>query len=422
MSKKILVTISLIILILGILPLKSNAVVPIDSAYIYATKKTERILMWNGLQIRTHMAVYNKDGVEYPAYCMNRDLPGVEIGFSQTVDVNSLVSDVMVWRAIINGYPYKTIEELGCQTEEEAYLATKQAVYSMLTNRDISEYSAIGESGERCLNALKQIAAAARSSNEIKVSSELKINQINSLWQIDNIDNKYISQEFSVSASAGFSTYKIELSNANIEGIKVTDLNNNEKTEFNYNEKFKILMPVTNITEDGNFTINVSGKVATKPVLYGKSRDAGLQNYAITGYTYEDGTGSKKVYYTKNDTKIIIVKKDEQGQNYLEGVEFDLLDKNKNIIHTGLTTDENGKIEINNLLPGTYYIQETRTLEGYNIYDKLIKVELELNETSTINIINTEEKPNIEINKTYTENTVKNTNTNTVVKLPKTGM
>ena len=422
MSKKILITIILSILIIGTMPLKSNAVVPIDSAYIYATKKTERILMWNGLQIRTHMAVYNKDGVEYPAYCLNRDLPGVEIGFSQTVDVHSFVSDVMVWRAIINGYPYKTIEELGCQTEEEAYLATKQAVYSMLTNRDISEYSAIGESGERCLNALKQIAAAARNSNEVKLSSELKINQINSLWQIDNIDNKYVSQEFSVSANAKINTYKIELTNVNIEGLKLTDINNNEKNEFEYNEKFKILIPVKNITQDGDFSINTYGKVATKPVLYGKSRDAGLQNYAITGYTYEDGSGSQKVYYTKNDTKIIILKKDEDNQKYLKDVEFNLLDENKNIIYTGLITDENGKIEINNLLPGTYYIQETRTLEGYNIYDKLIKVELELNETSTINVINTEEKPNIEINKTYSENTVKNTNTNTVVKLPKTGM
>ncbi len=422
MSKKILITIILIILIVGVVPLKSNAVVPIDSAYVYATKKTERILMWNGLQIRTHMAVYNKDGVEYPAYCMNRDLPGVEIGFSQTVDVDSFVNNVMVWRAIINGYPYKTIEELGCKTEEEAYLATKQAVYSMLTNRDISEYSAIGESGERCLNALKQIAAAARSSNEVKVSSELKINQTNSLWEIDKIDNNYVSQEFSVSANAGFDTYKIELSDVNVEGIKITDLNNNENSEFKYNEKFKILIPVTNITNDGSFAINAYGKVATKPVLYGKSRDASLQNYAITGYTYEDGTGAKKVYYAKNDTKIVIVKKDENNQNYLQGVEFNLLDENKNIIYTGLTTDENGKIEIDNLLPGTYYIQETRTLEGYNLYDKLIKVELELNETSTINVINTQEKSNIEVNKTYTENTVKNTNSNSVVKLPKTGM
>lgn len=422
MNKKILTTIILIILIIGIIPLKSSAAVPIDSAYIYANKKTDGLLRWNGLGIHTHMAVYNNNGKEYPAYCLNRELPGVEMGFSQTVDVSNLVSDVMVWRAIINGYPYKTISQLGCKTEEEAYLATKQAVYCMLTNRDVNEYSAIGESGERCLKALKQIVTAARNSKEVKLSSELKINQINSLWEIDNMDNKYVSQEFSISANAGVNEYKIELANVNVEGIKLTDLNNNEKSEFNYSEKFKILIPVTNITEDGNFTINVSGKVTTKPVLYGKTRDASLQNYAITGYTYEDGTGSKKVYYTKNDTKIVIVKKEEKNQNYLQGVEFDLLDENKNAIYTGLTTDENGKIEIDNLLPGRYYIKETRTLEGYNLYEELIEVDLELNETSTINVINTEEKPNIEINKTYTENTVKNRNTNTVVKLPKTGM
>lgn len=422
MNKKILVTIILIILTIGIIPLQSSAVIPINSAYIYADKKTDTILKCDGYYIYADMAVYKKDGKEYPAYCLNRELPGVEVGFSQTVDVSSLISNVTIWRAIVNGYPYKSVSELGCKTKEEAYLATKQAVYSILLNRTGNEYTALNESGERCLKAIKQILYAARNSNEVKVSSELKINQLNSLWRIDSIDNKYISQEFTVSANAKIDTYKIELANVNVEGIKLADLNNNEKSEFKYNEKFKILIPATNIIEDGNFTINVSGKVETKPVLYGKSRDAGLQNYALTGYTYEDGTGSKKVYYTKNNTKIVIVKKDEKSQNDLKGVEFDLLDENKNVIHTGLTTDENGKIEINNLLPGTYYIQETRTLEGYNLYDKLIKVELELNETSTINVINTEEKPNTEINKTYTENTVKNTNTNTVVKLPKTGM
>ena len=38
MNKKILTTIILIILIIGIIPLKSSAAVPIDSAYIYANK------------------------------------------------------------------------------------------------------------------------------------------------------------------------------------------------------------------------------------------------------------------------------------------------------------------------------------------------------------------------------------------------
>ena len=154
MKKKISIIFTLIVILISLIPMKANAVTPIDSAYIYANKKTDALLMWNGLRIHTHMAVYKKDGVEYPAYCMNRELPGVEIGFSQTLDVNNVINNVKVWRAIINGYPYKSISELGCATEEEAYLATKQAVYSMLTNRDVNEYSAIGESGERCLNAL----------------------------------------------------------------------------------------------------------------------------------------------------------------------------------------------------------------------------------------------------------------------------
>lgn len=422
MKKKITIITIILVILAGIIPIKSNAVVPIDSAYIYANKKTDGLLMWDGMKIHTHMAVYKKDGKEYPAYCLDRDLPGVEIGFSQTVDITDVISNVKVWRAIINGYPYKTVSELGCNSVEEAYLATKQAVYCMLTNRDVDEYTAIGESGKRTLNALKQIVNKARSSNVNKVSANLTINQENSLWKIDSIDNNYVSQTFSVSANAGFDSYEVEIKNLDIEGAKIVDKNNKEKQEFNSEEIFKILIPVTNITKDGNFTINVSGKVATKPVFYGKTRDASLQSYAITGYTYEDGTGSKKVYYTENDTKLIINKKDEYGKNNLQGVEFELLDENKNALYTELKTDENGQIIIDNLLPGTYYIKETKTLEGYEIYDKLIKVELELNETATINVINSEEEPNIKTEKKESENTVKQSNTEKVVKLPKTGM
>lgn len=425
MKKKISIIISLIVILINLVPIRSTAMTSIDTAYIYATKKTDGLLIWNELGIHTHMAVYKVNGKEYPAYCMNRDLPGVEIGFSQTVDVNKLINNVMVWRAIINGYPYKTITELGCKSKEEAYLATKQAVYCMLTNRDVNEYSAnseYGESATRTLNALKQIVKDARTSNATKVSSELTINQKNSLWQIDSIDNKYVSQTFSVSANASFSKYIVEIKNLDIEGVKITDKNNNEKKEFKSNEEFKILIPTTNITKDGNFTINVSGEVATKPVLYGESRDSSLQNYALTGYTYEDGTGTKKVYYTKNCTKIIIVKKDNIGKNTLEGVEFELLDEDKNVLYTGLTTNKKGQIEINNLLPGTYYIRETRTLEGYELYNKLIKVKLDLNEEATINVINSEEEPNIEVENKKTETTVKNSKSEVQVKLPKTGM
>lgn len=440
MKKKISIIIILIVILISLIPMRTNAVSPIDTAYIYANKKTDGLLMWNGLKIHTHMAVYKKDGKEYPAYCMDRELSGVEMGFSQTVDVNNVINNVKVWRAIINGYPYKSISELGCVTEEEAYLATKQAVYCMLTNRDVNEYSAIGESGQRCLNALRQIVTSARNSSASKPSSELKIKQQNTLWKIDNIDNQYVSQMFNVTADAGFDEYTVEIKNLNVEGAKITDKNNIEKTEFKSTEEFKILIPITNILQDGNFTVNVYGQVATKPVFYGQTRDQNLQSYALTGYTYEEGDGAKKVYYTKNETKILIVKKDETETKKLQGVQFELLDNEQNILYTGLTTNENGEIEISNLLPGVYYIRETRTLEGYNLYNKLIKLELDLNEKTTVNIINSEEEPKITITNIETEMSVenskseieiqesqsninvKNEENKITVKLPKTGM
>lgn len=427
MRKKLISIISIIVILIGLVPISSKAVVPIDTAYIYANKKTNGLLMWKGLRIHTHLAVYKKDGKEYPAYCMNRELPGVEIGRTQTVDVKQLVNNVMVWRAIINGYPYKSISELGCNTEEEAYLATKQAVYCMLTNRDVNEYSAIGEAGERTLNALKTIVNNARNSNQTKVSSELTVNEQEKLWKIDDLDGKYISKTFSVTANTSMSKYTVNVKNLKIEGYKLVDQNNKEKTEFTNSEKFKILIPIQEVKQDGNFSIEVSAQVATKPVFYGESRDSGLQSYALTGYTYEEGTGSKKVYYTKNETKIIITKTDDKTGKKLEGVEFELLDKDKNKIYTEITTNKDGMAIIDNLLPGIYYVKETRTLEGYQLYSKLIKVELELNEETTVNVINSEEEPEIYKEEKKTELAVKEEQSGikvkeTVQKLPKTGM
>ena len=427
MRKKLISIISIIVILIGLIPISSKEAVPIDTAYIYANKKTNGLLMWNGLKIHTHMAVYKKDGKEYPAYCMNRELPGVEIGRSQTVDVKQLVNNTKIWRAIINGYPYKSISELGCNTEEEAYLATKQAVYCMITNRDVNEYSAIGEAGERTLNALRTIVNNARNSNQTKVSSELTVNEQEKLWKIDSLDGEYISKTFSVTANTSMSKYKVNVKNLNIEGYKLVDQNNKGKTEFTNSEKFKILIPIQEVKQDGNFSIEVSAQVATKPVFYGESRDSGLQSYALTGYTYEDGTGSKKVYYTKNETKIIITKTDDKTGKKLEGVEFELLDKDQNKIYTEITTNKDGIATIDNLLPGIYYIKETRTLEGYQLYSKLIKVELELNEETTVNVINSEEEPEIYKEEKKTELAVKEEQSSikvkeTVQKLPKTGM
>jgi len=70
-------------------------------------------------------------------------------------------------------------------------------------------------------------------------------------------------------------------------------------------------------------------------------------------------------------------------------------------------------------LPGKYYIQETRTLAGYRIYDKLIELEIELNETAKFNINNEKTEVIIEEEKNETETTV--VNKQKEVTLPVTG-
>ena len=72
---------------------------------------------------------------------------------------------------------------------------------------------------------------------------------------------------------------------------------------------------------------------------------------------------------------IKLIKTDGHKKTPLEGVEFDLLDSEKNVTGS-YKTDENGEIFIDNLEIGTYYIQETKTLKGYKLTDELIQIEL----------------------------------------------
>ena len=82
--------------------------------------------------ITTTYTTYSEGGKEYPAYCVNREHPGVGELDGYTVDVNASVTDVLgdvrIWRTIINGFPYKSASELGVANDLEAFQATKQAV------------------------------------------------------------------------------------------------------------------------------------------------------------------------------------------------------------------------------------------------------------------------------------------------------
>ena len=375
----------------------------INVANIYSIGDCGNLLTYKGGTVKVSYVQYIQDGVEYPAYCMDKTKPGAETT-PYTVSIQNAIQDVGLWRRIVNGYPYKTIQELGVVNKEEAFTATKQAIYCYIHGNNPDDYGAIGEAGERTLNAMKKIISDAQNSSEIKISSTLTINKNDDEWKQDENEKNYLSKTYTISAGSTIEKYKITLTKENSQdlgGLKLTDTSNQERTEFSPNEKFKILIPIKNMTEAGSFNIQVEAKVKTKPVLYGTAPNSEYQDYALTAATYEDGIGRAQDEYAKNETKIIIIKKDQEEEIVLEGVEFELLNEKKETVYTGLKTNSEGKIVLENLIPGVYYLRETKAIDGYQANDEDIKLKIELNEEIMITVNNIkEEKPKVETTKT----------------------
>lgn len=414
--KKIFIILGIVFMILALqfcVFYHSVEATQLNSANIYMVGDCGKLLKYKGVEVKVSYVQYTAEGVDYPAYCLDKTKPGAENG-AYTVSVNNMIQDVGLWRRIINGYPYQSIEELGVANKEEAFTATKQAIYCYIHGNNPEDYTPIGEAGERTLRAMHQIIAKAENSTETKMSNYVEIKEEEN-WRVDDIEKNYISKIFSVLSDAPIQDYSIHFQENKIEGIKITNLQNTVKNEFQPEEKFKILIPIESLKEKGEFKIFAEAKVKTKPVLYGTAPDSGLQDYALTAATYEDGIGEFSLQYPKNETEIIIIKQDEETKEKLKDVEFALLDENKQEIRQSLFTDEEGKIQISSLLPGKYYLKEIHPSFGYIQTEQLIELEVAWNDSLTVTVYNQKEKkPVIEIEK--------NEITKQVKKLPVTGM
>lgn len=386
----IILMISAMLFTAQILSNASKATVIEQNSTVKLYSKGELIcLVYNGIKIGTQFVVYEKDGKEYPAYCVNREKDGVTEDYSYDVIAEKIYSNNLVWNAVINGYPFKTPQELGCNTEIEAFTATKLAIYDMLYDYDMSKFNICANNGQIVLNAMRQIREKARNSSESKKIATIKIIAETENWQIDNLDKNSISKTYRVDASAVNEEYTINIANNNI--AKVVDEGNVEKTTFESKEKFKIILPIKQLEEAGEIIINAKSNVKTYPILYGKSTVENKQNYVLTVGEFETSTTTLKERYMENTTKIKVIKKDGDTKNSLSGSKFKLLDENKKIIYTELIIDEKGIIEIKNLVPGKYYLKEVQAPSGYLPYEKEIDISLKLNETVEITVENFKE-------------------------------
>lgn len=114
-------------------------------------------------------------------------------------------------------------------------------------------------------------------------------------------------------------------------------------------------------------------------------------------------TATKTVTNSYKKGSLKIVKTDKETAKPIEGVSFDLLDIDGNIVQTG-TTNEQGEIFFENLVVGKYQLKETSTNKDYVLDTENTEVEIKYNEITTQTIENEKKKGNIQVYKVDKDN------------------
>jgi len=403
----------------------------VKAANIGETKGLERgalgyycIQKWNGnkwVYLTYNQTYYtDTDGQRYIAYCLSPGLPGVGYvsGERETysVKINNLLEDDRIWRVLKNGYPNKTVEDLGVETADDAYFATMQAINSILRGYTleqarklycVGQFAINGEKiediqrrGNKTLNALFNLIDIGLNGTETR--KQFLNASIKKVTELRDENDGFYSQTFKVVSQSEISKYVVDKLENLPAGSFVADLQGNEKHIFNGGEEFKIMISKKFETEDikGNILVNVTQK--NYPIYYGTSQIEGCQDYALCNNSYSEVSLNSEIYAQVNKSRLTILKTDVETQKPLQGVKFQVTyaDGTSNIY----STDENGKIVIANLRPETIKIKEVKPLEKYKLNNNEYEIKLNYNEEKEIEIKNEKQTGNIKVIKVDKDN------------------
>ena len=403
----------------------------VNAASIGETKSLERgplgyycVQKWDGSKwiYLTYNTTYYTDanGKKYVAYCLSPGAPGVGYvsGEKETynVKIKELLNDDRIWRIIKNGYPYKTLQELGVETVDDAYFATMQAVNSVLRGYTLEQakelyvpgkfaingenYDEVKRRGEKTLNAMFSLINIGLNGKESR--KDLLGISVTSTTNFIKENDNYYSQMYKVTSRSAINEYNIDTEEGLPNGAYIADIQGNKKKSFSSGESFKVMIPKKEINRDINVKITIKASQKNYPIYYGESQIAGHQDYALCSEETTNVFTTVDMKVTTNKSKLSIVKVDTETNKPLKGVKFQITNSN-NITNT-YTTDENGKIELSNLYAGTVKIKEIESLENYKPLKDEIVVNLEYGETREIKIKNEIQKGNIIVKKVDKDN------------------
>ncbi|MED1565646.1 collagen binding domain-containing protein, partial [Bacillus paramycoides] len=209
--------------------------------------------------------------------------------------------------------------------------------------------------------------------------------------------------------------------------IKVTNsksLGQFEIVKVDANDKTKVLPDAEfEVYKDGKkidtLRTDKTGKVTSKKLEPGKytlKETKAPQGYTLLKEEIEVVVEANKVVQVQVENakelgSLQVIKKDAESGKVLEGAEFRLKNKNGQVVGEAKTTNKDGVVTFENVVPGKYTLEETKAPEGYKAVEVTVEVNVVANEVVKQEVMNEKVKEKItgqlEITKVDANNTDK---------------
>ncbi|MES9700658.1 VaFE repeat-containing surface-anchored protein [Bacillus sp. JJ927] len=376
--------ISRVFTLLSVLALFLNVFLPRASAEVMTHEKYSMDWSYSnslGKHIRTEI-IKNSSG--QIAYCLTlglkspngEDLP--EMG----------KTDNVVYRVLLNGFPQKSIEQLGVANKNEAHYATQLAVWNALGQLDVNELKHANKNVEK---ATKAIINAANNSED---TQDIYMNVIPAEKQKAELKGEFFETNlYTVQTNAKSGSYKVVAKNAP-NGVKIVSENGEVKDQLSVGEKFRIQIPKN--TKTGEFNLSVAANLTKVQAIAYRGTDT-VQNATVLLERNEEKLSSDLAVNWEAAGSLKIKKVGENGE-VLAGAVFEVFNANNESVGK-ITTGADGMAELNNLPIGTYTVKEIKAPTGYVSGDKPQTIEVKTGETGAVQVVNNKVKGDLEITK-----------------------
>ena len=411
MKKQLLTALLAMIMAFSILPTASLAASSVEEALgeidIYNGGKELSYLMINGRVqklIYTYYNYVNSKGEtrEIPAYCVNPNIYGVpqsvEPGESIEYLAEEKTSDPKVLGIVANGYPTRTLAELGLENKEQGYYATKIALWCyLLSNWDINNLKVnpnlTGVELQRAQNMLaaaKDIYARGTAWTEVLSPEVTCTPDRETAYQVTVDGKQYKQQIFTFWSKTWVCDYSVDVSFTDPgsvpAGTRIVDMNNRDITTITtegtgdgYAGQFKVLYPMESIEgKTGSVQLSFRTDVYKYAVYYAvcaeKDQYGNLQNYVVdtdptttmdlSAYSnYADGP---TIEY---ETGLRIIKYETGTEIPISGVRFEVIGPDGDSVGSFVTNGD-GRIEIPLSKVGNYTVIERESASHYVISEE----------------------------------------------------